>query len=65
MLNMMLKCAESEADMQQHLHKRSAEAVVAGQTSMGAHFSIFGTVLTANESVSSFGFTFPSTVQSL
>ena len=34
----MLKCAESEADTQQHLHKRSAEAVVVGQTSMGAHF---------------------------
>ena len=37
----MLKCAESEADTQQHLHKRSAEAVVEGQTSMGVHFSIF------------------------
>ncbi len=57
MLNMMLKCAESEADMQQHLHKRSAEAVVVGQTSMGAHFlHFFCAVLTANESVSSFGF---------
>jgi len=37
----MLKCAESEADTQQHLHKRSAEAVVVGQTSMGAHFLHF------------------------
>ena len=41
MFNMMLKCAESEADTQQHLHKRSAEAVVVGQTSMGAHFLHF------------------------
>ena len=32
-----LKCAESKADTQQHLHKQSAEAVVAGQTPMGAH----------------------------
>ena len=41
MFNVMLKCAESEADTQQHLHKRSAEAVVVGQTSMGAHFLHF------------------------
>jgi hypothetical protein len=35
------KDAESKADTQQHLHKRSAEAVVAGQTPMGAHFPHF------------------------
>jgi len=56
----MLKYAESEADTQQHLHKRSAEAVVVGQTSMGAHFLHFFMVLTVNESGSSFRFSFPS-----
>ena len=34
------KCTESKADTQQHLHKRSAEAVVVGQSSMVVHFYI-------------------------
>ena len=35
---MLVKFAESKADTQQHLHKRSAVAVVGGQTPMGANF---------------------------
>ena len=35
-----LKCAESGAGTQQHLHKQSAEAVVVGQIPDGSTFSI-------------------------